>query len=61
MSKTTITIDIPVDQVWRIIKEKYNIDDSATCTAIIETNYIGTARDGYHEHTLKSLQIKYTK
>jgi len=59
MAKIENTINVSMDEVWAMIKEKYNVDDKAQCKPIIKTVWKGDQRDGYYEHTLESLQLKY--
>ena len=55
MAKTEITVNVAMDEVWAMLKEKYNVDDTAECKPNIKTVWKGDQG----EHTLVSLQMKY--
>ena len=60
MAKTEITINIPMEDVYQMLKEKHNVDDTAECLHVIREVPVEGSYRNETRSELVSLQLKYT-
>lgn len=56
-----VEINIPIDDVYELLKEKYNCPNNSNCRTITKENWVGDQRMGHNEIKAVSIIINYSE